>query len=689
MAYTAQGQITTPADRTSNVRLDNSGDMALMKQQAGIGNAILAGANMFVDQMQSADIMKASNMYNDKMSALRSELMQNKEENAMENMAKYEEGRQKILDDIYKNGPRFVRGGQGRQKFETSIERDWIGQKNQMRSYMQAEGEKYKDNQAANRLSGYNSNISEGYGNPLVLEENITAGADVLRERYKFYGKEKQEAAIRGWKASAYGNAISTALSKDDYDTAGTLLQGYGQYLDPKARASLDKMITERRRSDFMFTSVQDLHAKYGDNITAARAVYANSLGGAGGVGVADAARKAIGQNLGSNTCAIFTGNMLRAAGIDASLMSTLADGTYVNYENKGLTYSDRSQLRDGDIVFWSVDGFGNTASDDKAAVNSSDKAYKGITHVGVYDAKTGKVIQSGTHGVSAMDIDTAGYHFVGAAHQPNSMSPTEKEKRLREFDSAYSGEIHRQKMQENFIVKTASDQMLAMYMDGKPHTSKEYLDLAYSVTGNNSEMYGKLSNWASHLSKGGGYHTLSLQERVILENMCDGSMTEEKLLKELTDLNIKPEVGMEYIRKNNKARSAESKHDWTALTKAFHEAIGGKSKTSEFETMIVKDLAKRYVEYETNEKKKPPTPQDIVNYMKDVWSKDADTIKAAGGYGEYNPVALYKKGFYRVEDTNNQNYVAVFPKGSDKPRFMTKAAFEEYMKKEKNKWLK
>ena len=49
----------------------------------------------------------------------------------------------------------------------------------------------------------------------------------------------------------------------------------------------------------------------------------------------------------------------------------------------------------------------------------------------------------------------------------------------------------------------------------------------------------------------------------------------------------------------------------------------------------------------ETNEKKKPPTPQDIVNYMKDVWSKDADTIKAAGGYGDYNPVALYKKGFY------------------------------------------
>ena len=85
--YISQGQVGTPADRTSSVKLDNSGDMALMKQQAGIGNAILAGAKMFVDQMQTADITKASNMYNDKMSELRSQLMQNKEENAMDNMA--------------------------------------------------------------------------------------------------------------------------------------------------------------------------------------------------------------------------------------------------------------------------------------------------------------------------------------------------------------------------------------------------------------------------------------------------------------------------------------------------------------------------------------------------------------------------------------------------------------------------
>ena len=90
--------------------------MALMKQQAGIGNAILAGANMFVDQMQSADIMKASNMYNDKMSALRSELMQNKEENAMENMAKYEEGRQKIFDDLKKFAESGMKKYWGRNK---------------------------------------------------------------------------------------------------------------------------------------------------------------------------------------------------------------------------------------------------------------------------------------------------------------------------------------------------------------------------------------------------------------------------------------------------------------------------------------------------------------------------------------------------------------------------------------------
>ena len=449
MAYTAQGQITTPADRTSNVRLDNSGDMALMKQQAGIGNAILAGANMFVDQMQSADIMKASNMYNDKMSALRSELMQNKEENAMENMAKYEEGRQKILDDIYKNGPRFVRGGQGRQKFENSIERDWIGQKNQMRSYMAQEGEKYQDNQLANSLFRYNQNIADGWNNGMVLKDNIQQGEDAIRKRYQFHGEEKINSVINQWKGQAYGNAINMSMANDDWTAAGAMLQEYGQYLSPSDRLKMSKAITERKKEDIKIGKFQEYANKWGHNVEGAVADFrAKNSSGVNVQKGMDFWNGIIGTFRGSNQCANTVSDYITAAGGDQKLISPLADGMQYNAEQNNLAFTDRKLLKDGDIVFWATGNW--EASEDPAAVNNGKHdAYHGTDHVGVYNAKTGKVVQSGEHGVSEIDLDY--YKVTGYAH-PGGRQKTASElyKEEQELRTFMTGKIRQERQQED-----------------------------------------------------------------------------------------------------------------------------------------------------------------------------------------------------------------------------------------------
>lgn len=433
--YISQGQVGTPADRTSSVKLDNSGDMALMKQQAGIGNAILAGAKMFVDQMQTADITKASNMYNDKMSELRTQLMQNKEENAMDNMAKYEEGRQKILDEIYKKGPRFVRGGQGRQQFELAIEKDWIGQKNAMRGYVMGESEKYADNQTANRLFGFNQNISDGYSNPMVLEANVEAGAEEVAKRYKYYGTEKIEAATRQWKGQAYGNAINTAMSKEDYQTAGALLQEHGKFIPPEQRQRMEKAISERKKMDVRTTTFESLADKWGDNVEGAVAEFRarNSMtidlekGRQFFEGI-------MGTKRGSNQCANTVSDYLIAAGADDRLITPLADTMQYKAEQAGLAFSDRAELRDGDIVF--MDSGTHKASEDVAALSSSTEAYHGTSHVGVYNAKTGKVMQSGESGVSEIPLDY--YKVTGYAHpggrQKSASQLYEEEQGLRQF---------------------------------------------------------------------------------------------------------------------------------------------------------------------------------------------------------------------------------------------------------------
>lgn len=655
--YISQGQVGSPANTTSNVRFDNSGDMALMRQQAGIGNAILAGANMYVDQLQTADITKAGNIYNDKMAELRSKLMQNKEENALDNMSKYEEGRRKILDEIYRTGPRFVREGLGRQQFETSIEKDWIGQKNQMRSYMLGESAKYADNQTANRLFGYNQNISEGYSNPDILNSNVEAGDSELATRYKYYGPEKIKAAQRQWRAQAYGNAINTAISKDDWDSAGILLQGYGNWLDPKLRADLDKMISERKRNDNMLVNVNSLYASYGKDIESAWRDYSKALTGDNSLGIVAEANKMIGRQLGNNTCAVFVGNMITAAGGDTSLISTLADGTYVNYESRGLTFNDRSQLRDGDLVFWSVDSSGYTASSYKGAVNSDTEAYKGITHVGIYDAKTGKVIQSGTHGVSAMDIDTKGYNFVGAAHQPaKAMDATKLEDERKKFFNNYASLVNRDKQQQNLIVENTADRLLAMSKDGQYHSAKEYEDLIYSVAGSNYAMYGKLLPLATHFAKGGGYHDLSFVEMYELETAIDsGNLTQDELKDRLLRMNAKPSTAIEYMRKNKAAINKEQKINWADIKKAF-KSIDDNKAVDDVKMMGVMIAAKRHVEeYVQDPKTKGQVPSvaHILNYMQDSLLTGA-VGEAAGGYKDYSVATLMRHNIYRVDDAGD-----------------------------------
>jgi len=684
--YLAQGQLDGTADRTTKVKVDKSAEISNLQQQAGIGNAILAGAKMYLDQMQNADIMKASNMYNDKMSELRSKLLLNKEENAMDNMAKYEEGRQKILEEIYKNGPKFVRAGLGKQKFDQSIEKDWIGQKNQMRGYVMTEGEKYQDNQLANRLLGYNQNISDGWSNGVVLAANVEAGEEEIKKRYKYYGAEKINSAINQWRGQAYNNAITMAVGAENYDQAGALLQGYGKWLDPNTRANIDKIITARKRSDSLMSSIDGLFAKYGENANAAWTEFSKTLTG-GNIDVAKEANKMIGQKLGNNTCAIFVGKMITAAGGDTSLISTLADGTYLNYENRGLTFTDRNQLRDGDLVFWkSLDRYETT--EDKNAIHSTDKAYKGITHCGIYDAKSGKVIQSGTSGVSAIGVDT--YKFIAAAHQPaKAMNATELEKERQQFFSHYDSRINRMKKQENLYIENAANQLLALSKDGQNYTKQDLEKVIYKMTGNNAKMYTALLPLATSLAKQ-QIDVLPVAAQIELEDAIGtGQVTQKELVTQLSKYNLAPETIMKYIHMNKQAisKKGEFKYDWGGLAKALYAREGGKDKVTEEQMMGAIIYGKRFVrDFQLDDKNKGKnlSPGQILDQMEDSLTKNEINFSDGGFFSkdiQFTPAELALKGIYNIQEPSDKSKVIVYRYGNAYGELMTKEAFLKEMR--------
>ena len=130
--YENQAKLGTPASQTSGVHPDMGGQMALARANANLTNTMVEGGQKLYEQIAIADVMKANNDYNMQMSRLQNELLQNKEENARDNLTKYEEGRKKIINGIMQKGPSTLHGVLGSKAFYNTIERDWTGQRAQM-----------------------------------------------------------------------------------------------------------------------------------------------------------------------------------------------------------------------------------------------------------------------------------------------------------------------------------------------------------------------------------------------------------------------------------------------------------------------------------------------------------------------------------------------------------------------------
>ncbi len=116
-----------------------------------------------------------------------------------------------------------------------------------------------------------------------------------------------------------------------------------------------------------------------------------------------------------STDCGKFVQDTFEGVGINVPTRT--ADGQALWVEKNGGWFTDQKQLKKGDLVFYK-NTYGNfTASDNPAAVNSSTEAYKGITHVGIYDG-AGGVLQAGSKGVGTIPLNS-GMEIAGYGHAP------------------------------------------------------------------------------------------------------------------------------------------------------------------------------------------------------------------------------------------------------------------------------
>lgn len=679
--FEAGAKLGPQASNVTNVRPDMSGSMAVAKANTQLANTVATGSLQIYDQITSADIMKANNEYNDKMAKLQTKLLENKEENARDNLTKYEEGRKKIIGEVFKNNS-SLRYGRAAQALQQTMDRDWIGQRTQMERYQLNEMEKYKDTQLNNQYLATLKDISVNYNDDAAIVGSLNRGKTMTEQRYAGYGSERIKQANDKWQAQVIGGAVTAAISADNYERAGELLQGYGYMMDPAQRMQLDKVISARQKSDRELSLFNSIYAASGKDIEAGvRALQSR-------YGTADIQKgKAfiegeLGKNYGSNQCANFVKGYIQVAGGDESITSSLADGTYRNAEEKGLTFSDRKELRDGDIVYWQVDGSGYSASNNPEDVNSSSKAYKGITHVGVYNAKTGKVIQSGSHGVSELALDAKGYNVVGFSHiGGKAMSLTEQAQLEKDYRAYAMGRINQQKAAVNLMVENACDEMMAAYNQGE-RNPEYFMGMAKRIAGNDYSAYITLSNVAKSFAIG-GTRKPTLEEQLEIEDAIErGGLGQDELVTKLQQAGYSADTTMKYVRMLKKANNNKTneKFDWNGIMGALKARVGSDKIPAEWMPglrLYGKRAVREYIEDPNRGNGKAPTVDWVLDTLQDGLVKGVGNVTIEGEHfwskdTSYNMAQLANHNIYYIEDAGDGN-VDIYFYGNATPVRRTK----------------
>lgn len=697
--YQNQAKLGAPAGQTSGARPDMGGQMALAKANAALTNTVVEGGQKLYEQIAVADVMKANNDYNMQMNKLQNELLQNKEENARDNLTKYEEGRQKIINNIMSKGPATLRGVLGSKAFYNTIDRDWTGQRAQMERYTMGEMEKYQDTQLNNQYQSALKDVAANWNDGEVFDSMLRRGEFMTAARYANYGQEKITEASNKWKAAVAKTAVQAAISADTSEgwaRGGELLQAYGYLMNPNERLQYDSMISARQKSNDELNTFASVYAKYGNDIEGGVAALMAMRTGTANVAKGLAfAQGEEGKAWGSNQCANFTKEYIRQAGGDPDVGSSLADGTYLNAEKKGLTFTDRKQLRDGDIVYWQVDGSKYAASDNPDDVHSSTKAYKGITHVGIYNAKTGKVIQSGEHGVAELALDEAGYHTVGYSHiGGRAMDAVEQEEMKKAYRAYAMNAINTKKMNTNLMTENAADEMFAAYNNGERDPAY-FENMARRIAGNDYSVYQKLHSVAKAFSTSANY-TLTLGERLELQDRLDaGGMNPEDLISYLGGKGCSVDTIMKYVKENKTAIKNKEKgegvqgFDWSGVMAAFYGEMGGRNKIPDEWKPGLERVAKRAVNDYIKTNNANPSVTFVMNVLKEALVKGVGDVTIDSGSLfekdiQYNMAELANHEMYKISDAGD-GYINVWKYGNSQPVPFTIQQFKDEMEGRNN----
>lgn len=462
-------QLGAPASKVSNVRYDNSGQQAVAREAAQTGRIIQAGVEHVREQIIRTDVLQTNNEYVKRTNELRMQLMQKKEKGALDIVSEYEAGERKIRSELMAQSPQSVRYGKGAMLFDYSAQQTDTANRRALNQYRAQQFEAWQNTTFANSINSSVQKAVLSPNDPAVIADVQKEIDYAINSRYGTYGRERLDLEYRKWTGVLGQALIDRSYANGDINTAEAYVEKYGPYMDPGVTSAYAKNVYARKQEERQFKMGQSLYATFGEDEGAARDYIFgdNFKTEVDGKAIVKAANADIGNNYGENTCTISINRWLRSAG--AKEGNTWAPTNMADAKKNGVFFTQRNQLRDGDIVYW--DWEDNDDSD----------------HVGVYDASTGKVIQSGTHGVAALDLDH--YKVLGFAH-PISDAPTLEDRQKAWNTYIQEANINKaiKANQQNMIIKNIEQRLWDNFKTGIID-SQDMRNMVFSASGGDAEV--------------------------------------------------------------------------------------------------------------------------------------------------------------------------------------------------------
>lgn len=462
-------QLGASASKVSNVRYDNSGQQAVARESSQTGRIIQAGVEQVREQIIRTDVLQANNEYVKRTNDLRMQLMQKKEKGALDIVGEYEAGERKIRSELMAQSPQSVKYGKGAMLFDYSTQQTDNANRRVLGQYRAQQFEAWQNTTFANSINSSVQKAVLSPNDPAVIADVQKEIDYAINSRYGTYGRERLDLEYRKWTGVLGQALIDRSYANGDINTAEAYVEKYGPYMDPGVTSAYAKNVYARKQEERLFNMGQNLYATFGEDEGAARDYIFgdNFKTEVDGKAIVKAASADIGNNYGENTCTISINRWLRSAG--AKEGNTWAPTNMEDAKDNGVFFTQRNQLRNGDIVYW--DWEDNDDSD----------------HVGVYDASTGKVIQSGTHGVAALDLDH--YKVLGFAH-PISDAPT-----LEDRQKAWNNYVQQKNIndaikanQQNMIIKNIEQRLWDNFKTGIID-SQDMRNMVFSASGGDADV--------------------------------------------------------------------------------------------------------------------------------------------------------------------------------------------------------